>query len=162
MIILGIINFDIDRHCRSYDLIIFICIFFWGLFSGFQYSLSNNVAEVTREDFNACNTTNVLRSNSNGNTTFALTKPGQRLFVSGNRMYCLGGMKLEVNVEGNQTLAPAAAPQAGGAAALFPPSSKSYNPSAVVPGSSNHVQVDLLMAALGILGLMGNVVLGIL
>ncbi|XP_031109499.1 mavicyanin-like [Ipomoea triloba] len=129
----------------------------------FQYSSYHNVVEVAKEDFDGCNTGNVLSSNSTGNTTFPLTRPGQRLFVCGNRMYCLGGMKLQVNVESNQTLAPAPAPQAqaggygGSAAALLPPSSKSNNPSAVVPGSSNHVKVDLLMAGLGILGLMGNV-----
>ncbi|XP_019192032.1 PREDICTED: mavicyanin-like [Ipomoea nil] len=129
----------------------------------FQYSSYHNVVEVAKEDFDGCTTSNVLSSNSTGNTTFPLTRPGQRLFLSGNRMYCLGGMKLQVNVESNQTMAPAPAPQAGGgdggsAAALLPPSSKSNNPSAIVPGSSNHVKVDLLMTALlGILGLMGTV-----
>ncbi|KAL0542048.1 hypothetical protein IC582_022135 [Cucumis melo] len=85
--------------------------FFVGDVLVFQYSSSASLNEVTRENFNTCNTTNVLKAYSSGNTTVTLSKPGQRFFVSGNRLLCLGGMKLQVNVENNQSFSPAAAPQ---------------------------------------------------
>ncbi|KAJ1435760.1 Phytocyanin domain [Sesbania bispinosa] len=79
----------------------------------FQYSSANSVDEVTKENFDTCNTSNVLRSYGNGNTTVPLTKAGDRYFVCGNRLYCLGGMKLHVHVEGDdKSLAPAQAPKA--------------------------------------------------
>lgn len=42
-----------------------------------------------------------------------LTKAGDRYFVSGNKLYCLGGMKLHVHVEGDdKSVAPTLAPEA--------------------------------------------------
>lgn len=77
----------------------------------FQYSSSHSVSEVTRKSFNSCNTTNILDAfSNNGNTTVTLTKPGERYFVCGNKLHCLGGMKLQVTVESNQDNAPAGAP----------------------------------------------------
>ncbi|GMN41067.1 hypothetical protein TIFTF001_010282 [Ficus carica] len=77
----------------------------------FQYSSSHGVSEVTRKSFDSCNTTNVLDAfSNNGNTTVALTKPGERYFVCGNKLHCLGGMKLQVKVESNQDYAPTGAP----------------------------------------------------
>ncbi|KAK7278566.1 hypothetical protein RJT34_23598 [Clitoria ternatea] len=77
----------------------------------FQYSSGGSVEEVTKGNFDTCNTTNVLKSYGNGNTTVPLTKAGDRYFVSGNKLYCLGGMKLHVHVQGDdKSLAPALAP----------------------------------------------------
>uniref|UniRef100_A0A2N9E7B8 Phytocyanin domain-containing protein n=1 Tax=Fagus sylvatica TaxID=28930 RepID=A0A2N9E7B8_FAGSY len=96
----------------------------------FQFSSSNSLDEVTQQNFNTCSTTNVLKSYTNGNTTISLSKPGPRYFISGNKLYCLGGMKLQVNVENNQAYSPASAPQpATGSGATHPqPSSKSNIP----------------------------------
>ncbi|XP_071724444.1 stellacyanin-like [Rutidosis leptorrhynchoides] len=103
----------------------------------FQYSSSDSLSEVTKENFDTCNTSNVITSySSNGNTTVPLTKPGERYFISGNRMYCLGGMKLKVNVEGDNANPPNAAPQSQpGAAGMTQPSSKTNTPSTVFPTS---------------------------
>lgn len=79
-------------------------------FAVFQYSSSDSVDEVTRENYQTCNTNKVLASYGNGNTSVPLTKPGDRYFVSGNKLYCLGGMKLHVHVEGNGTNSLAQAP----------------------------------------------------
>ncbi|KAG7972377.1 hypothetical protein I3843_07G180400 [Carya illinoinensis] len=86
--------------------------FFVGDVLLFQFSSSNSLEEVTQKNFNNCNTTNVLKSYINGNTTVTLSKPGPRYFISGNKLYCLGGMKLQVNVEDNndQAYSPAGAP----------------------------------------------------
>ncbi|XP_016458112.1 stellacyanin-like [Nicotiana tabacum] len=119
----------------------------------FQYSSFDSVSEVTKENFEGCNTSNVLDSSKNGNTSFPLTTPGDRYFVSGNRLHCLGGMKLHVNVDNYIAASPAAAPEAEAGASF--PSSKSNNPS-VVPSFalSNHVRLDsLLLITLGLLSL---------
>ncbi|XP_027366790.1 stellacyanin-like [Abrus precatorius] len=79
----------------------------------FQYSSGQSVEEVTKENFYTCNTTNVLATYGNGNTTVPLTRAGDRYFISGNKLYCLGGIKLHVHVEGDdKSLAPALAPKA--------------------------------------------------
>ncbi|EYU20166.1 hypothetical protein MIMGU_mgv1a022640mg [Erythranthe guttata] len=101
----------------------------------FQYSQYHTVNEVKRDNYEGCNTTNnVIRSSSNGNASFALTGPGERYFVCGNRLHCLGGMKLHVTVHGNQVaVAPVGAPQSQPGGSLPPPGSSGtnnyYNPS---------------------------------
>ncbi|KAF2321339.1 hypothetical protein GH714_040408 [Hevea brasiliensis] len=102
----------------------------------FQYTSSNSVNEVTKESFDGCNTTHVIKTYTNGNTTVTLSRPGPWYFISGNKLYCLGGMKLEVNVQGNQTDSPVAVPQAQPGATLTQPSSKNNNP---IPTSSGIV-----------------------
>ncbi|GLU20864.1 hypothetical protein SLE2022_370420 [Rubroshorea leprosula] len=101
----------------------------------FQDLSSDNICEVTKENFRACNTTNVISRYSNRNTTISLTQPGMRYFIDGNQMYCLGGLKLQVNVEGDTASSPIGAPQAQpGATQVQPganlptPNSKSGNP----------------------------------
>ena len=89
-----------------------LLFFLWCFLSVFQYSSSHSVSEVTRENFESCNTTNVVRTYSAGNTTVTLEKPGDRYFVCGNKLHCLAGMKLKVTAEANQSAAPAGAPQA--------------------------------------------------
>ncbi|XP_030490227.2 stellacyanin [Cannabis sativa] len=81
----------------------------------FQYSSTHSVSEVTKENYESCNTTNVLKAYSAGNTTITLNKPGDMFFVCGNKLHCLGGMKIQLNVhENNQAYAPTSAysPQA--------------------------------------------------
>ncbi|CAH1438875.1 unnamed protein product [Lactuca virosa] len=110
----------------------------------FQYSSSHSVAEVNRDRYEGCNTTNVLQPSSNGNTTFALTKPGDRYFICGKQLHCYAGMKLHVVVEGKAAEAPAGAPQAesgGDSTTTTIPSSKNNNPSPIVRNSSTFVRV---------------------
>lgn len=116
-------------------------------FAAFLYSSSHSVAEVNRASYQGCNTTNVLLSSSNGNTTFALTKPGDRYFICGNRLHCYAGMKLHVVVDGKAAEGPAAGapepvpvpepePEVGGETT---PTSKNNNPSSTVPNSAMFV-----------------------
>ncbi|KAG7017090.1 Uclacyanin 1, partial [Cucurbita argyrosperma subsp. argyrosperma] len=91
-------------------------------------------------NYNTCNTTNVLKAYTNGNTTVTLSQPGQRFFVSGNRLLCLGGMKMQVNVENNQSFSPAAAPQPPPQSNSLPrPSSKTDNDG--VPSGSTRLVI---------------------
>ncbi|XP_016485294.1 stellacyanin-like [Nicotiana tabacum] len=128
----------------------------------FQFSNYHSVYEVTKETFDRCNTTNALKSSSKGNTTFPLTKPRDNYFVCGNRLHCLGGMKLHVNVAENGVASPTAAPAPQTRVSFPTPSAskRNNNPSAVVPSSttnlSNHVGLSssLLLVTLGILSLL--------
>lgn len=116
---------------------IFLVHFILFLWAVFQFSSSETLDEVTKENYNKCNTTNVLRSYTNGNTTITLSKPGTMYFISGNKLYCLGGMKLQVDVENNQAYSPANPPQpASGATLPVQPSTKANVPtsSGVVHG----------------------------
>ncbi|CAN6569169.1 unnamed protein product [Malus baccata var. baccata] len=97
----------------------------------FQYSSSNSVSQVTKASFDVCNTTKVIKKYTGGNTTVTLTKPGDWYFVSGSKLYCLGGMKLVVEVENNQAYAPAGVPEAAtgsGHGDLPNPTTKSNTP----------------------------------
>ncbi|XP_010275468.1 PREDICTED: stellacyanin-like [Nelumbo nucifera] len=122
----------------------------------FQYSYYHSVVEVNKEDFSGCNVTNMLQTSSNGNTSFVLTSPGERFFVCGNKLYCLGGMKLQINVLENQAAsAVAKAPQAsalepGATSTLSHPSSKIDNSLPTFPtsaGSSLHGEKGALIIA---------------
>ncbi|KAJ8753004.1 hypothetical protein K2173_008739 [Erythroxylum novogranatense] len=97
----------------------------------FQYSSYHSVDEMTKDGYESCNMSKVLRAFPSGNTSVPLTSPGTRYFVCGNKLHCLGGMKMQVNVEGNQpanspVAAPQAQPQPGGTGTQ--PSFKNNNP----------------------------------
>ncbi|KAI3704955.1 hypothetical protein L1987_75185 [Smallanthus sonchifolius] len=107
----------------------------------------HSVAEVNRDSYPGCITSNVLRPSSNGSTTFALTKPGNRYFVCGNRLHGYAGMRLHVVVDGKAADGPAGAPEpeAGGDSTTTTttntPSSKNNNPSSLVPNSVMSVPI---------------------
>lgn len=128
-------NFNCDE-----GLINIVLFFFFPLSLVFSYSASNSVREVTKQNFDTCNISNPLKTYSNGNTTVTLSAPGDRYFVSGNRLYCFGGMKLHVHVPADEVASPIGSPQAQPSATGTPlpvqPSSKSNKPSANIPTSS--------------------------
>ncbi|CAN8298581.1 unnamed protein product [Cochlearia groenlandica] len=103
----------------------------------FQYSSMHSVYEVAKNSFQNCNTTEPISTFTNGNTTVALSKPGDRFFVCGNRLHCFAGMRLQVNVPGNNgpTSAPVGAPGAAPTGILHP-SSKKNNPATGVASSA--------------------------
>ncbi|KAK6925741.1 Phytocyanin domain [Dillenia turbinata] len=119
----------------------------------FQYSSSHSVMEVVPQDFDGCNMSNPISSSSTGNTSIPLTAPGDKFFVCGNKLHCLGGMKLQVTVDDNRSAAPAPAPaMEPGAPGSHPrPSTKSDNPSSVVPsiGFVHDGSVSVVVVFLG-------------
>lgn len=128
---------QVPNHCFCYAV--------------FQYSSSNSVNEVTKESFKGCNMTDTLQTSSNGNTSIPLNRPGERYFVCGNKLHCLGGMKLQVNVQKDPAASPAGAPEAS-EGSLPRPSSKNNNPAAAIPDSTGFINggmVSLLSAFLG-------------
>lgn len=74
----------------------------------FQYSRYHGLTEVDEDGFRNCSAANAVLSRSDGNTTVQLTAPGDRYFICGNKLHCLGGMRLHVLV--TQPAAPAGAP----------------------------------------------------
>ncbi|KAJ9545733.1 hypothetical protein OSB04_025440 [Centaurea solstitialis] len=122
----------------------------------FQYASTDSVCEVGEESFRACNTTNVIKCFSDGNTSIPLTNPGERYFLCGNRLYCYSGMKLDVVVEKNQT-AVAEAPLSGVPEAESG-GSKKNNPSTVERSAAVFVPIGSNSIVLGILGLLGILV----
>ncbi|KAG2262870.1 hypothetical protein Bca52824_069949 [Brassica carinata] len=92
----------------------------------FQYSSTHSVYEVAKDNFQRCNSTDPIRTFTNGNTTVALSKPGDRFFLCGNRLHCFAGMRLQVNL--------GAAP-----VGILQPSSKKNNPATGVASSAARV-----------------------
>ncbi|KAF8042463.1 hypothetical protein BT93_A0941 [Corymbia citriodora subsp. variegata] len=122
----------------------------------FQYPSSDSVEEVSKDSYDNCSTTNALQTFSNGNTSVPLTRPGPWYFISGNRLYCLGGMKLQLNVAGSQAASPAGAPQAAtGQDALTQPGSKSNTPSSSSSDGLLHGRSHKIVS--GLIGLVATV-----
>lgn len=101
----------------------------------FQFSSPFSACELTKKGFDTCNTSDAIKQLSTVNATFPLTKPGDYYFADCNRMYCLGGMKLQIHVRPNSTAAPvpigapiAAPGPAPGPATLLPRTSKTNTP----------------------------------
>ncbi|XP_024640003.1 stellacyanin isoform X2 [Medicago truncatula] len=124
----------------------------------FQYSSTYSVDEVTKQNFDTCNTTKVLANYGNGNTTVPLTRAGDRYFVCGNKLYCLGGMKLHVHVEDDgKSISPNLAPKAVAGSdqrtATLPesPSTKSTQFSKGVVNFAQIVYITLVVTFYGIL-----------
>ncbi|KAL1196812.1 Uclacyanin 1 [Cardamine amara subsp. amara] len=102
----------------------------------FQYSSTHSVYEVAKDNFQNCNTTEPIRTFTNGNTTVALTKPEDRFFVCGNKLHCFAGMRLQVNVQSNgPSQAPVGAPRAA-TAGILQPFSKKNNPATGIASSA--------------------------
>ncbi|KAI3783565.1 hypothetical protein L1987_42649 [Smallanthus sonchifolius] len=120
----------------------------------FQYASTDSVCEVGQESFQTCNTTNVIKCFSDGNTSIPLTSPGERYFFGGNRLYCYSGMKLDVIVERNQS-ALAEAPLSGVPEAESG-GSKNNNPSTIVPSGVVSGRVGSNLVLIGLLGFWGD------
>ena len=115
----------------------------------FQYSSYHTLDEVDEAGFNNCSAANALLSQNDGNTTVPLTAPGDRYFICGSQLHCLGGMKLHVLVNQPAGGAPAGAPtqsppQTGSGAALGPSTDDAGIPWLVL-GGSHRATVGLLL-----------------
>ncbi|KAG9454450.1 hypothetical protein H6P81_007354 [Aristolochia fimbriata] len=89
----------------------------------FQYSSLHSVIEVGKDNFDSCSASSALQSSRGGNTSIPLTSPGPKYFICGTVSHCLGGMKLEVNVNGNDAASPADGPTSPETSEEAPPSS---------------------------------------
>ncbi|KAL9246271.1 hypothetical protein vseg_019827 [Gypsophila vaccaria] len=72
----------------------------------FNYDSSvHNVLEVSKNDYDNCNTKNAFQTFSDGKTSITL-KQGAMYFICGTPGHCAAGMKLQVNVAASSTSAP--------------------------------------------------------
>lgn len=117
----------------------------------FQYSKYHTLDEVDEAGFKNCSAANALLSRSDGNTTVPLTAPGDRYFICGNQLHCLGGMQLHVLVNQPAGGAPAgppqpqAPPQMGSGAALAPSTDDDAGIPWLVLGGSHRATVGPLL-----------------
>ncbi|PUZ48281.1 hypothetical protein GQ55_7G233000 [Panicum hallii var. hallii] len=116
----------------------------------FQYSRYHTLDEVDEAGFKNCSAASAVLSRSDGNTTVPLTAPGDRYFICGNQLHCLGGMKLHVLVNqlaGGAGGAPAGAPQAPPQAALAPGTDDDAGVPRLFFGGSRRTTAGPLLAA---------------
>ncbi|OEL21314.1 hypothetical protein BAE44_0017667 [Dichanthelium oligosanthes] len=117
----------------------------------FQYSKYHTLDEVDEAGFKNCSAADAVLSRSDGNTTVPLTAPGDRYFICGNQLHCLGGMKLHVLVGqptgggGAPAGGPQSAPQADPGAALAPGTEDAGVPRLFL-GGSHRTTVGPLLA----------------
>jgi len=93
----------------------------------FQYSSLHSVLEVSKSDYDSCQTGNALQSFNDGNTQIKLSNPGNMYFICGTPGHCTGGMKMAINVQ---------AAAANGGSTAITPSSSPASPSPFDPVSS--------------------------
>ncbi|XP_074375313.1 chemocyanin-like [Apium graveolens] len=131
----------------------------------FVYSSTHSVWKVNKDNYETCNTKNLRESGNQGNSSFTLTEPGDSYYICGNKLHCLGGMKLKVTAIGdsNSTVespaespVSAQAPKSGGRVSNLPrPLSKNNKPSNVVPSSAAPPLFNVTLSEFLSIGLFG-------
>ncbi|XVF44527.1 hypothetical protein PTKIN_Ptkin02bG0131000 [Pterospermum kingtungense] len=96
----------------------------------FQYTPNHDVLEVTKSDYDNCQTSNPIQTYNDGNTVIPLTSQGKRYFICGTLGHCSQGMQIEVD-----TLA-TATPPANSPSTPSPESPPGSPSSPGVPGTS--------------------------
>ncbi|KAK1393236.1 Phytocyanin domain-containing protein [Heracleum sosnowskyi] len=77
----------------------------------FQYTPNHNLLEVSKEDYDACQSSNPIQVYPSGATPITLTAPGSRYFICGVGGHCSLGMKVEILTLGAPALSPAQSPE---------------------------------------------------
>lgn len=103
---------------------------------------ADSVLEVSKDDYDKCNTGNPIKKMEDGNSIFTLDRSGPFYFISGNKDNCDKGQKLQIVVisarnQGKppQTPAPAVAPPSNGSTTPSTPSGGSTPAAAPSKGS---------------------------
>ncbi|CAJ1944580.1 unnamed protein product [Sphenostylis stenocarpa] len=111
----------------------------------FNYqSNAHNVEEVTKANFDSCNSTSPLKTYTTPPARVTLTQSGAHYFICGIPGHCSGGQKLAINVTGSGTSpSPGATPPS--------PSSPTTNPSTPSPAGAPPPQ-NSGAAPLGVVG----------
>lgn len=114
---------------------------------------AHNVEEVTKANYDACNSTSPLATYTTPPVRVTLKKTGAHYFICGVPGHCSGGQKLAINVTGSATTpspSPVATPPSGSSPS---PSSPPSNPSSPSPTSAvTPPPQDSGAASLGIFG----------
>ncbi|XP_031254558.1 uclacyanin 1 [Pistacia vera] len=92
----------------------------------FQYIASHDVLEVSKADYDSCQSTRAVQSFSDGNTVIPLSSPGKRYFICGTVGHCSQGMKVEITTLATSSppsISPATSPTATPLSPANPPDS---------------------------------------
>ncbi|KAJ8767705.1 hypothetical protein K2173_020645 [Erythroxylum novogranatense] len=89
----------------------------------------HNVAEVTKEAYNSCNTTNPISLSSTPPTRMTLTTSGEHFYICAVPRHCSLGQLLAINVSGGTANTPPSSSET-------PPSSTTPSPTPPPPGNS--------------------------
>ncbi|GMN48331.1 hypothetical protein TIFTF001_017505 [Ficus carica] len=100
----------------------------------FSYDTSHKVDEVSKDDYDSCTASNVIKSHGGTTVTIDLSKPGTLYFICPTPGHCSGGMKLKVDVTEAST--PSGSPPTTPASSSSPPPpSGSSSPGTASPPS---------------------------
>ncbi|KAL9326203.1 hypothetical protein ACSQ67_006848 [Phaseolus vulgaris] len=118
----------------------------------FNYqSNTHNVEEVTKENFDSCNSSSPLETYTTPPARVTLSKSGAHYFICGFQGHCPAGQKLAINVTGNSATSPS--PIATPPSATTTPPSTTTNPSTPSPtGSLAPPPLNSGAASLGLVG----------
>lgn len=64
----------------------------------FKYSSTHTVAEVSKDDYDGCSTSNLGKTYTDGSSTVPLSTAGPMYFICPTSGHCSGGMKLAITV----------------------------------------------------------------
>ncbi|XP_022749087.1 uclacyanin 1-like [Durio zibethinus] len=69
----------------------------------FQYTPNHDVLEVTKADYDSCQTSSPIQTYNDGNTVIPLSSPGKRYFICGTLGHCSQGMQIEIDTLATST-----------------------------------------------------------
>ncbi|XP_059661040.1 uclacyanin 1-like [Cornus florida] len=103
----------------------------------FVYTINHDVVEVTKANYDSCQSSSPVQSYTGGNTVIPLASAGKRYFICGTSGHCSQGMKVEID-----TLAASAPPPSSPASpppsSIPPTASPATPPAASPPAHSPH------------------------
>ncbi|CAN0900203.1 Uclacyanin 1, partial [Linum grandiflorum] len=103
----------------------------------FNYTArAHNVAEVTRDAFTACRTTNPISIDSTPPSRKILTSPGEHFYICAFPQHCTLGQVLSINVTGAAATTPTGSPSGSPSGSMTPSSPSPSGDSAPPPPDS--------------------------
>ncbi|KAK3433946.1 hypothetical protein EUGRSUZ_D01225 [Eucalyptus grandis] len=75
----------------------------------FTYTTLHSVDQVSKDDYDNCNTGNAIKSYTSGSTTIPLSTAGPMYFICPTSGHCSSGMKLAITV-GSSSTSPGSSP----------------------------------------------------
>jgi hypothetical protein len=113
----------------------------------FQYSSLHSVLEVSKSDYDNCQTGNALQSFSDGSTKIPLSNPGNMYFICGTLGHCASGMKMAIDVQS------AAANGGSPATVLAPPTTPVSASTPAYSNTGTSVDVAVYGAVIVVVGI---------
>ncbi|XVE49773.1 hypothetical protein DITRI_Ditri01bG0108500 [Diplodiscus trichospermus] len=104
----------------------------------FQYTPNHDVLEVTKADYDSCQTSNPIQTYTGGNTAIPLSAPGKRYFICGTLGHCQQGMQIEIDTLATAT-PPATSPSTSPPPKTSPSPAESPESAPGTPSSSPDV-----------------------